>query len=420
MLSGTLQSTLNRRRFLSAGAGFIAAGLTGFGQGVATARSPLHGIIVGAGLSGLCAAYELERRGHSVTLLEAENTYVGGRVRTISFGDGLYGEAGAMRIPADHHLVRHYVAQFQLPLRPFVELNRDAFYFVGGRRRRIRSAGPLDPRYALQGGGGGPGSIWRERFDEIVGGMDRLPRAFLQRVRSPCRNGCRAIRIEQDAPHHRAAVVYMEHGRQRRAEGDFVLCTLPLPVMLGLEVMPSFTDRRLDELKRLHYGAASKTLFLTTRRFWESDDGIYGGASYTDLPTGPVYYPSDNALNEDPRVSAGPGVLLASYTLGHAAVAMDDIPKARRSSRVRELLTPLHPQLEQPGMVTTAVSWSWEHHPFSLGAFAVPGQDSALVRRIRSRHGQLFFAGEHTSSHPTWMEGALESALRAVREILGG
>lgn len=71
--------------------------------------TPLHVVIVGAGLAGLCAAYELERRGHRVTILEADTRHVGGRVRTLRFADGLYGEAGA-RVPGCHRRLRDYAA----------------------------------------------------------------------------------------------------------------------------------------------------------------------------------------------------------------------------------------------------------------------------------------------------------------------
>ncbi|MGH7808024.1 MAG: flavin monoamine oxidase family protein, partial [Thermodesulfobacteriota bacterium] len=92
----------------------------------------LRVVIVGAGIAGLCAAYELEQRGHEVMILEAESRHVGGRVRTARFGDGLYGEFGAMRIPQGHDLTRHYIARFGLPLRKFVQSNPEAFYYVRG------------------------------------------------------------------------------------------------------------------------------------------------------------------------------------------------------------------------------------------------------------------------------------------------
>ncbi len=62
-------------------------------------------IILGAGMSGLVAAYELTQLGHEVVILEARMR-PGGRVHTLHepFSDGLYAEAGAARIPDNHDL----------------------------------------------------------------------------------------------------------------------------------------------------------------------------------------------------------------------------------------------------------------------------------------------------------------------------
>jgi monoamine oxidase len=69
-------------------------------------------VIVGAGMAGLVAAYELKRTGRfTVKVLEARQN-VGGRIRTIRepyFSPGLYGEAGAMRLPKSHKLTLEYI-----------------------------------------------------------------------------------------------------------------------------------------------------------------------------------------------------------------------------------------------------------------------------------------------------------------------
>jgi monoamine oxidase len=67
-------------------------------------------IIVGAGMAGLVAGYELANAGHDPVILEAQNR-VGGRIYTLRrFAPGLYAEAGAMRIPRVHDLTLGYCA----------------------------------------------------------------------------------------------------------------------------------------------------------------------------------------------------------------------------------------------------------------------------------------------------------------------
>src|SRR5262245_3554766 len=93
----------------------------------------LRVIVVGAGLAGLVSAYELEQKGHSVTVLEADPKHIGGRVRTHRFEDGRYGELGAMRIPKQHDLTRKYVKTFGLRLRRFIQTNPEAYCVARGK-----------------------------------------------------------------------------------------------------------------------------------------------------------------------------------------------------------------------------------------------------------------------------------------------
>lgn len=74
------------------------------------ASRPGKVIVIGAGLAGLTAAYELVAWGHDVTVLEA-STRPGGRVLTLRspFSDGLYAEAGAMDFADSARNIKHYV-----------------------------------------------------------------------------------------------------------------------------------------------------------------------------------------------------------------------------------------------------------------------------------------------------------------------
>ena len=87
---------------------------------VATKRKSLHVrptrkvVVIGAGLAGLCAAYELWGLGYEVTVLEARDR-VGGRVHSLKkFANGKVAEGGGELIGSNHPLWNAYKHHFDL------------------------------------------------------------------------------------------------------------------------------------------------------------------------------------------------------------------------------------------------------------------------------------------------------------------
>ena len=111
-------------------------------------------------------------------------------------------------------------------------------------------------------------------------------------------------------------------------------------------------------------------------------------------------------------------MLLASYTLGaHAQRYAAFKPTDAAASAINSFGS-VHQQLREADMVRKAVNWSWGSYHLAGGAFAAPGQREELRPHLSASEGLLFFAGEHTSLNRCWIQGALESSLGAVRDML--
>jgi monoamine oxidase len=268
--------------------------------------------------------------------------------------------------------------------------------------------------------------VWSPPFFQVVGGNSRFPEAFVAKLSTAPKMGCEVIRIEQDPSQDRVNAVYRSGDRLVHEQGDFLVCTVPLSVLARIDIEPSFTGEKRRTIRDFWYEPATKLVALTRERFWETDDHIYGGTSATDLMTGSIVYPSDNAPENrssgqpDASVSRGPGVLVMSYAWGQDARRLGAMTATEREGFALSQASKIHAQLGEPGMVLQTASWAWDSYRWAGGAFAwyMPGQFTSMHRDVIAPEGRIYFAGEHCSHSHSWMQGALESAESVTAALL--
>ena len=357
-------------------------------------------VIVGAGMAGLVAGYELTRAGHDVTILEARNR-VGGRVFTLRtpFSDGHYADAGAARIPPDHDMTLGYADHFGLTLDPFYP---ESSYYVNlsGDERTLISASDYlnDPPWEGY-------YVNRQEFVKIQGGTDILPHAFADYLAEHIHLGTPVESIEQNSA---GVVVRVSAGTEFSA--DRVLCTVPLPVLNRIQFSPQLSDEKLDASSgEYNYFNITRVFMQFANRFWESE-GLNGWGN-TDWPE-EIWQPTWD--RQGPR-----GVLL-SYLNFNRADEIDQLSEAARIEHVLNRWETVFPGVQDH--VEDGTSHSWALEEWSGGAVAWPTaeQETALGAHIGAAEGRIHFAGEHASDYHGWMQGALVSGLRAATEIHEG
>jgi monoamine oxidase len=444
-------------------------------------------IILGGGIAGLVAAFELKRQGHEPLILEAQNR-VGGRVKTIrDFAPGLYAEAGAMRIPRVHDLTLAYCELFGLEMRPFVMGNPKTLVHINGQTMTSAEAESEPERLPFELAPHERGKTWtelwneatrefRERYEaggvgsldellreydqysireflesrgfsegalelygimsfreanmnvavveqlreivgksfedmqEIVGGLDLLPRAFYGQLKENIRFGAEVTAIEQSPDD--VTIHYRDMAGRFSVKGDYAICTIPFSVLREIEVLGGgFSRPKQKAIRELNYNASTKILFQVRERFWEAENGIVGGTTATDLPIRRIAYPSFSDPN-DAR-----GTLLASYTWGQDALRWGGLDSESMIEQALEDVAQIHPSVKEHFEV--GATHAWYNDPWARGAFALfePQQATRLYPAMVAPEGRIHFAGEHTSLYHAWIQGALESGLRAAKEV---
>jgi monoamine oxidase len=477
---------IDRRRFLglsaSAAAPFIARKTLAAGLQAPAGDSADPVVVVGAGLAGLRAASVLKDAGRRVIVLEA-NGYPGGRVRTIrTFGEGLYGEAGAIRIPAAHTAVLTLVRQHGLSVVPFWSSSGSSLVSVGGVTSRVPDdlkalTGPLSLK--PDEAGLTPTALLRQYVGQLPAGLsdpelpadgfgqwadyDRVTWPDWLRSRGASPGAVTLMTLGGDSRELSALYVLRQLAlvqgtsefykirdgmdqlpRRMGASLGAIVRYNSAVVRIDQRAAPVRVDYRNNETTRsVRASRVILTIPFSTLRHVEIQPPFSHGKTRA-IETLP-YFPatrfllqsrhrfwhesglSGSARTDDPMeiwdaaydLPAERGLLGATVG-GAIGQSLEKMSRPKALAFGTDLVARTLPAIRSQFEKGSAYRWGLD--PWARGAFAVfrPGQMTTLMPDLSRPEGDIHFAGEHTSPWMGWMEGALESGERAAREVLAG
>jgi len=253
--------------------------------------------------------------------------------------------------------------------------------------------------------------LFQTTMFEPAGGMDMIGKAFARQLGNIIHYDAKVTRIAQDGSG--VTVSYVDRkdpAAVQTAKADWCVCTIPLSILSQIPL--SVGPRMKAAIDAVPYASAVKIGLQFKRRFWEEDDAIYGGISFTDLPIRQIAYPSSD-LNR-----RGRGVLLGAYIFeGAGAYEFAAMPPADRVARAVEFGARVHPQY--PAEFENGVAVAWHRVPFTLGCagFWTDETRAKHYEDLCQIDGRIVLAGEHASYLPAWQEGAILSSLDAITRL---
>jgi monoamine oxidase len=417
-------------------------------------------IIIGAGLSGLAAAYTLKQAGWQVTVLEARDR-IGGRVLSYSFpqNPNLICELGAEWVGAGHERVQALCREFNIDLqdhrfaaslmrdgvikRPsqwgFSPQAKSAFekfrqqYKTYGHRDKLKLDGYDWWTWLQNIGFTEDDLILRDLMDSTdFGESIRHVSAYLGAAEYAESNSTNemdfkmkggnsrlvrelAVRVGQGNIHTSKQV---EEIRQRagrvtvKAKGDAFsadacICTVPSRVLEEICFDPPLPSAQLAAAEELQYSRIVKNSIFFSERFWGAEN-----FSLVSDVTSHYYF---HSTNHQP----GPEGILCSYAIGEKADVLAAQHDRRRMDMITRDLIPLNERAQQLARAIT--SYAWQRDRYTQGAYALyrPKQWFTLRPLLQQPHVKVLFAGEHLADWQGFMEGAIVTGEEAARALIG-
>ena len=272
------------------------------------------------------------------------------------------------------------------------------------------------------------GKWWSNNMHHIEGGMSKLPESFYDLLKENIQFNVTVNAIEYTATTALDVAVkvkgyFSTSGQPCSFDGDAVIVTTPLHIIRQIKMTPTvgsgtsdFPNIFFQAIEDVWYGPSTKIMIQTKTRFWEEKYDIKGGFSKTNLPIGQLHYPTALATPKIAEPTPKKGILLV-YTWKSEALQFGALhPQIAIREAVRQI-GEIHSEIEDEFEVGAVEAWYNE--PSAQGAYVLlkPHQYRNIARLWHYPFLNIFFAGEGISFAAGWIQGALESGLRAAYQF---
>jgi len=443
----------------------------------ASDRNRQTAIVVGAGLAGLTAAHELERRGVSVTVIEARDR-IGGRVHTVRspFAGGQHAEAGGEYVDRVHTELRRYCRRFGVPLedvrRGFGGLvglvyrdgeRKRSGHFIDDRARRdirryyervYRLTRHLDVADPV----GSAGALDRHSVAEVLDDIAPSPHgrfllnAFIRDDYAARPEHLSLLyvghqeRLYEPVPDRYIEIFRVRGGNQRLAQAFArrlrrqVVTGSPVTALAhgphGVQVTAGGKSREADwcvlaaPLPALR--GVAFTPALPAALAGAIQNFTYGRITKNLVQyerrdwrrqgfDGDVYsdLPLGSTWEATDQQRGRRGVLI-DYAAGERSTYFEKLPEKDRIAYATARLDRIFPGSAAHARGHFSVAWALEQYTGGCWVAPRPGEMKPYWNALRKPVGRLVLAGEHTAVFSGYMEGAIRSGQRAARLATGG